>query len=208
MNLDEALIDIAEFLDLDADKLKAYALEDTVGGFHPDPAQAAFPGGSLWRVEGQVLYALMRALQPEQALELGTWHGASTTHLLSAQKRNGRGRLRSVDWWEGAGSMVRADLRYGWDMRYQEAVAYLKALDGTCIYGLAYEDCIHSETEVYAIVTALRPALCKGAVVVHHDSEHGDDGQQIRRALTRAGVNYRSWLIDPSDCGLGIWRCE
>lgn len=208
MILDDALCEIAAFLNLDAEALKAYAAEDTIGGFHPDAAQAAFPTGSLWRVEGQVLYALMRALQPSNALELGTLHGASTTHLLSAKLRNGHGRLRSVDWWAGAGSMVRSDLRDGWDIRHEEAVTYLKALDGTHIYSFAYEDCIHSESEVYAIVTALRPALCKGAVVVHHDSEHGDDGDQIRRALTKAGVAFKSWLIEPSDCGIAIWKAE
>jgi hypothetical protein len=207
MNLSDTLTEIADFLALDADQLRAYADEDTLGGFHSEPSQATFPGGSLWGVEGQVLYALVRALKPREALELGTWHGASTTHLLTALKANVIPTLLdSVDVWEGAGSLVPHSLQYGWYMHYQEAVAFLKTFKGRRrLYSLAYEDCIHSEPEVYAIVTALKPKLSKGAVVVHHDSEHGDDGLKIKRGLERAGVDYRSWLIEPSDCGLAIW---
>ena len=208
MNLNDALTEIAAFLRLDADALKAYADEDTLGGFHFDDAQSTFPGGSLWGVEGQVLYSLVRALKPENALELGTWHGASATHILAAQGVNLCGVLDSVDHWEGAGALVPHELRSPWYLYHMEAVAFLRSDRSDDDYDFAYEDCIHSESEVYAIVTALKPKLKRGAVVVHHDSEHGDDGDQIRRALTRAGVNYRSWLISPSDCGLGIWVAE
>lgn len=208
MNLDTALTEIAAFLDLDADALIAYAAEDTLGGFDPDPARATFPGGSLWGVEGQALYALVRALRPQHALELGTWKGASATHILSAQQRNGYGALHSVDHWEGAGALVPDALRDWWMLTYMEAVAYIDTKLQRGKIGFVFEDCIHSESEVYAIVTALKPKLRKGAVVVHHDSEHGDDGMQIHRALDRAGVNYRSWLIEPSDCGIAIWRAE
>lgn len=208
MTLDDALTEIAAFLDLDADALKVYAAEDALGGFHTDPAQATFPGGSLWGIEGATLYALVRALKPKMALELGTWHGASATHLLTAQQRNGYGALYSVDHWEGAGTLVPDSLRDWWQQSFMDAVKYIDGKTHRRSIDFCYEDCIHSEDEVYAIVTALKPKLKPGAVVVHHDSEHGDDGQQIRRALTRAGVNYRSWLIEPSDCGLAIWRAE
>lgn len=208
MQLDDALTDIAAFLQLDADALKAYAAEDTLGGFHTDDAQSTFPGGSLWGVEGQVLYVLVRALRPQHALELGTWLGASATHILTAQQRNGYGALYSVDHWEGAGALVPDELRDWWTMTYMEGVHYINTKLHRGKVGFAFEDCIHSESEVYAIVTALKPKLRPGAVVVHHDSEHGDDGQQIRRALTRAGVDYRSWLIEPADTGIAIWRHE
>lgn len=205
-SLDDALTEIAAFLDLDPLALIRYAAEDGLGGFDPDPARATFPGGSLWGVEGQVLYALVRALKPQHALELGTWHGASSTHILTAQQRNQYGALYSVDWWEGAGALVPEHLHDWWTLTYMEAVQYIETKLHRNKISFAFEDCIHSESEVYAIVTALKPKLRPGAVVVHHDSEHGDDGQQIQRALRRAGVDYRSWLISPSDCGIAIWR--
>lgn len=208
MQLNAALTEIAAFLGLDADALIAYAAEDTIGGYHFDPMQATFPGGSLWGVEGQVLYALVRALRPEVMLEMGTWHGASATHILAAQIHHPVGWVHSVDVWEGAGTLVPERLRPRWTRHFKEAVAFLGDNKRNDTFNFVFEDCIHSESEVYAIVTALKPKLRKGAVVVHHDSEHGDDGQQIQRALTRAGVNWRSWLIEPSDCGLAIWRAE
>lgn len=208
MNLDTALTEIAAFLDLNAAELIAYATEDTVGGFHFDALQSKWPGGSLWEVEGRTLYALVRALKPDFAMELGSWHGCSTTHLLAALNVN-RGRLQSVDKWEGAGDLVPEDMRSNWAITYSEAIEFIEQVDEkTLNIELVFEDCIHSESEVYAIVEALKPKLIHGAVVVHHDSEHGDDGQQIRRALDKSGVTYKSWLIEPSDCGIAIWRAE
>lgn len=206
MHLDDALTEIAAFLDLNPLTLIQYADEDALGGYDPDPALAAFPGGSLWAVEGKVLYALTRAQRPQHALELGTWHGASSTHILEAQARNQYGALYSVDHWEGAGTLVPERLHDWWTLTYMEAVQYIETKLHRGKISFVFEDCIHSESEVYAIVTALKPKLRSGAVVVHHDSEHGDDGEQIRRALDRAGVNYKSWLINPSDCGIAIWR--
>lgn len=208
MNLYDTLFEIAAFLGLDATTLVEFATDDRIGGFHDDPSKRSFPGGSLWEVEGKTLYALVRALRPQHALELGVLHGASSTHILAAQARNGYGALYSVDWWEGAGTLVPVTLRDWWTLTHMEAVDYINHKVRRGEIGFVYEDCIHSESEVYAIVTALKPKLRKGAVVVHHDSEHGDDGQQIRRALERAGVNFKSWLIEPSDCGLAIWRAE
>lgn len=206
MQLDDALAQIAAFLDLNPMTLMRYADEDLLGGYDPEPTRATFPGGSLWSVEGKVLYALVRALRPQHALELGTWHGASSTHILSAQHENQFGALYSVDHWEGAGALVPEPLRDWWTLTYMEAVQYITTKLHKGKISFVFEDCIHSESEVYAIVTALKPKLRSGAVVVHHDSEHGDDGDQIRRALDRAGVDYRSWLIHPSDCGIAIWR--
>lgn len=209
MDLNTALTEIADFLSLDAQALIAYAAADDIGGFHFDPTQATFPGGSLWSVEGKVLYALVRALKPKNALELGTWHGASATHMLSAQLRNGYGALYSVDHWEGAGTLVPDGLRDWWHITYADAVAYIDGKTHRRSIDFCFEDAIHSESEVYAIVTALKPKLKPGAVVVHHDSEHGDDGRQVKAGVTRAGItNWKSWLISPSDCGLLIWVNE
>lgn len=204
MSLDDALSALADYLSLDVDELRAYAAEDTIGGFDFNPSKATFPGGSLWGVEGETIYALTRALQPVFALELGVWHGASTTHILSALKANDRGQLMSVDWWEGAGSLVPRELTDRWSIHYREAVKFIQS--STRLYNLCYEDCIHSAEEVYAIVTALKPKLPPNALVIHHDSEHGDDGVNIKRGLAEAGIkDYLSLLIEPSDCGLLFW---
>jgi hypothetical protein len=49
----------------DPQELIGYAAEDTLGGYHWDERQRQFPSGSLWQVEGQMLYALVRWLKPD-----------------------------------------------------------------------------------------------------------------------------------------------
>jgi predicted O-methyltransferase YrrM len=43
------------------------------------------------------LYFLIRHLRPEVIVETGVWYGVSTAHILAALKRNGTGKLYSID---------------------------------------------------------------------------------------------------------------
>lgn len=206
MNLDDTLTLIAAQLDLDAAELSAYAAEDSIGGYHSDPALSSWYTGSLWSVEGKVLYALVRALKPECLLELGVHAGASTTHLRTAVQVNQFGHVYSVDRQEGAGFDIPAELLDYGTITYDWALQYILRLPDASI-DFAFEDLCHGAGEVYDVITALRPKLKPGALVVHHDSEHGDDGVQVKRGIEMAGVvNWYSYLTEPSDCGLAVWR--
>jgi hypothetical protein len=55
------------------------------------------PGGSLWTNEGKLIYILIRLLKPANILELGNFKGASTNFILSALKKNNKGKLVLVD---------------------------------------------------------------------------------------------------------------
>ena len=55
------------------------------------------PGGSLWTNEGKLIYVLIRLLKPARILELGNFKGASTNFILSALKKNSKGKLTLVD---------------------------------------------------------------------------------------------------------------
>lgn len=204
--LNAALSALAEFLNLSADDLIAYASLDTLGGYSFDPEQATFPSGSLWGVEGSTLYALVRALKPATVYEFGAWRGASATHLRSAVRDNGSGEVVSVDHWAGAGDLLPVDLLPYGRFVYAEAVSTLATLPDNSV-DFAFEDAIHSDTEVRDICLGLQRVLKPGGVCVHHDSEHGDDGVKVRRGVRWAGVTeYISMLIEPSDCGLLAWR--
>lgn len=201
-----ALTLIADQLSLNPVALETYANEDMIGGFHSSPQQAKWISGSLWEVEGKILYALIRALKPMSVLELGVHVGASTTHLRTAIEANGYGYVTSVDKWGGAGAGIPARLKPHGKLVFEDALTYIKSLSDNSI-DFCFEDMIHSESEVYDVITALRPKLRTDAVVVHHDSEHGDDGDKVRAGIARAGVtDWKSYAIAPSDCGLGIWR--
>lgn len=214
MTRDEMLTQFAALLDLDASALIGYANEDKLGGFNFDASQSKWPGGSLWEVEGQTLYALVRALKPTTVLELGTHRGCSTSHLAAAVLRNvhlkewRKGNVIAVDVWEGAGDLIPADLREVVEQRFADAVDVIHSLPDNSVQ-FVFEDLLHGSEQVAAVIEALKPKLTSHAVVVHHDSEHGEDGVKVRRGIELAGITkYVSLLAAPSDCGLAVWRGE
>jgi predicted O-methyltransferase YrrM len=74
-------------------------------------ARTAFLRGEAW-----ILYALLRRRRPELVVETGVANGHSSTFLLEALRRNGKGRLTSFDVEPGAGELVPAELRDRWDL--------------------------------------------------------------------------------------------
>src|SRR6201991_302786 len=48
-------------------------------------------------LEAEITYLLLRAIKPAGVVELGTFHGWSTTWILSALRDNGFGHLHSFD---------------------------------------------------------------------------------------------------------------
>lgn len=67
----------------------------TVHGLTSRGTPYAFGGVKREVAEG--LYALVRELRPERAVETGVCNGASTAVLLTALERNGGGHLDSID---------------------------------------------------------------------------------------------------------------
>lgn len=61
-------------------------------------------------LEAEITYLLLRELRPETVMELGTFHGWSTTWLLSALRDNGTGRLHSFDKIDNVVRMVPSEL--------------------------------------------------------------------------------------------------
>jgi hypothetical protein len=55
------------------------------------------PGSAAAQDRGPVLYAITRALRPQQVVETGVASGASSVYFLEALRANGGGTLHSVD---------------------------------------------------------------------------------------------------------------
>ena len=64
-----------------------------------DEQRRRLPGirAQLDDVEAELTYLRLRELRPSTVVEIGTFHGWSTTWLLSALRDNGVGRLLSYD---------------------------------------------------------------------------------------------------------------
>lgn len=210
MDLHAALTTLADYLDLDAAELIAYAEADPFTGW--DDGKGDFPNGSIWGVEGKVLFALVRALKPASVLELGVYHGCSTTHLIAALQANGSGTVTSVDHHSGDGASVdigdaipdaqRADFHYV-EQRGQHYLAKLKDNSQPFIFEDMQHD-VEGTAELWVLgVQKLQP----GGVMISHDSEHPTAGPDVRAGVALAGVTGTiSLLIEPADCGLLVYR--
>lgn len=189
-----------------------FAALDPHGGYHA-AYDDGFPSGSLWRVEGQFLYALVRALKPLRILELGTWHGASATHILQAIAHNGHGHLDCVDN-RAYGDVVTGDmippaLQGGCTINHvslEEAIA--TAIQKGRGYDFIFEDAMHTAEQVELVWQHADALLTPGGVIVSHDAMHNVAGEAVREGIAKAGYAEKALnvLIAPADCGFAVWR--
>lgn len=201
MNLNESLTAIAAQLDLDTDALIRFANEDYFTGW--DNGAGMFPMGSLFGVEGKTLYALVSTFQATNVVELGTQYGASTSHIALAMQKRGVGKLTSVDIQEALGANVPDDLRAFVNFVHQDAIAYLKSLPDNSVHML-FEDLWHTAEMCEAVGREAMRILVPGGVLVAHDALHWVVGEGVRAGYDAAGIDYRMYLVPPSDCGLLI----
>lgn len=205
MNLQDSLFVIENFLGIETDSLLPFAQADNIGGYHPDPSQRQWNPGAVWDVEGRTIYALIRALQPVNVVEIGGGLGCSTNHIASALYANGNGHLVTLD----RGNTPQVDGR--WDSYVTalpgDAFEYLELLPDNSI-DFILEDADHSEEMCYRVGELAKRKLAPGGVLVAHDAAHPTVGADVTAGFRRAGVNGRVYLTEPSDCGLLVWRKE
>lgn len=220
MNLGETLTIIAEQIKCDASELIAYTQEDAIGGYHYNPVLKLFPAGSIWGVEGQILYALVRHLKPDKVVEIGGWAGASASHLAAAVKANGKGHVYSID--DGSefsdfehGYLILEYLRPYVTLIKDDGRVWLNKQEPQSI-GLLFDDASHAASLIVELARLAMQKVYPTGILVNHDAMHdqaylGDGtviastlGRQVRDALASANLNFTPYLTDPSDCGLAI----
>jgi len=202
---EEAIRQLADYYDIDAQQLLVYAEEDNIGGYAPEPIpqrNRRWPAGCLYEVEGKVLYALTRILQPEVIVEIGSSIGCSTSHLALACLRNGKGTVYAVDPNSRLEDLdptllphivpVKQDV-FLWTP--PEKVDFL------------FEDGSHEPGFTEEALRHFLPFLAPGAAILSHDYHHFRVGEQIAPGFLAAlGEDTGSCLITPSECGLGYAR--
>lgn len=199
----EVLADAARAVEAPVDDFIRYAAEDTIGGYHSDPSQCKYPVGSLWGIDGQILYALCRWLKPDHVVEIGTHRGASAVHILSALAKNDHGRLTTIDVVESTGDLIppnlmgRCDRIFG---RGQDLIPGLAKAD------LVFEDASHGADDVFEILGAAAKHLAP-KIVVSHDATHFLAGADIQEGWRRAfGDDFTAMATPPGDCGMAFRR--
>lgn len=217
--LNQVLQMIASHTKADAQQLIEYAAEDELGGYHIDETLRLWPMGSLWGVEGQILYALIRYFKPETVVQIGGWAGASAAHLALAVKANGKGHVTSVD--NGGdgntehGNLLPKELQEYVTLIWANGEDWLAEQPDHSI-DLMFEDASHATELVEKLTKLAFDKVTLGGLLINHDAAHDfaivGGGQQvpspvgvaIRDGLTRAGVYYRVYRAEPSDCGISL----
>lgn len=194
---------VATYLDLDADALEAFGNEDSIGGY-----KSGWPVGSIFGSEGQILYAITRALRPEHVFEIGTHHGCSAAHFLTALDKNESGTLHSIDILESAGDLIPDLLKARWKFYAMDAVDFMKSRARSMKKRplIVFEDGPHDYEFTRNALQAAREL--SPDLIISHDVLHYLVGGEMRRAWIEVfgEGGYIAVMPDGSDCGLGIWR--
>lgn len=215
IDIHSALDSIASAYGFDADALIDYAATDPHGGYHPREGGDGFPIGSIWRVEGQILYALVFHMSNNipnmRCLELGTHYGCSATHIAQAlHDADNGGMLTGVDLNGAAGDLIPAHLRHRVELMNVDMFEYLPK-QKPATFDFILEDGSHGADDVAKVWNAAHTLLKPGGLILSHDAEHFVVGADVREGIARAGYfglmpPARTYLIEPSDCGFAIWR--
>lgn len=206
-DLNKALKQIGEDFYLDGAAMVRYAREDKIAG-----KDQGNQYGTAYTVDGKLLYALVRELNPAHILEVGTYHGGSAVHMAQACKKNGHpgtGAITTIDIWEGAGVNIPKSLKPYIDVVTQNVDFWLDdyGLPGP-FFDFIFEDGAHSEHQVHTIYQALPKILKPGGYVLSHDVSTGVGGY-IRNGMVKGGVNLddvRFYEIPGNPCGMSIYR--
>lgn len=207
MNLNETLKAIGETFDIPN---LHHSGEDGIGGWDGDEHKYDWRVGSVWSVEGIILYELVRALKPDLVVEIGSRYGCSASHIAAALEANERGRLICVDnKADGVVPLVgMADnLREFVELVEANGAEWVEKDMPEGVVGLLFEDCDHHAPTVERIWRAAAEKLAPGGMLISHDALHYLVGEAVRQGIVNAGVvEVHYYLTEPSDCGLAIWR--
>lgn len=138
-------------------------------------------------VEAELTYLALRDHRPDTVMELGTFHGWSTTWILRALRDNGRGRLHSFDRVETVLRNVSPELADRWTFVPGDVAANLTAVPPDV--GYLFVDADHGRRFARWYLAHLFPRVAAGTPVSVHDVFHG------RRARPWSeGAEVLRWL--------------
>lgn len=146
-------------------------------------------------LEAEITYLLLRAYRPASVLELGTFHGWSTTWLLRALRDNGAGRLYSFDLVDHVRSVVPAGLAGDrWTFVAGDARANTGRFPAVVDY--LFVDAAHTAGFARWYLAALVDTLAPGTPVSVHDVFHRrrpfpfSEGAVVLGRLRRRGIPH------------------
>lgn len=151
--------------------------------------------------EGRVIYALVRALRPQNVLEFGTLSCCSATHILQALCDNREGNLVSIDIAPLEPPGPPQELYHRWHFVQANGITYNFG-DYGC--DLCFEDTSHTHDSTRKLC---RRALDLGAkLVIVHDAANQTSGKEVCRGLGEIFSRYL--IVEPGPDSLGLAICK
>jgi predicted O-methyltransferase YrrM len=146
-------------------------------------------------LEAEITYLLLRATRPASVMELGTFHGWSTTWILSALRDNGSGHLHSFDIIDNVVRNVPEDLAEGrWTFVKGDIKETLARVPADT--GYLFVDAAHNGRFARWYLDNLFPRVPTGIPVSVHDVFHFrttlpmHEGKVVVRWLGEKGVPF------------------
>ncbi|GDY32258.1 class I SAM-dependent methyltransferase [Gandjariella thermophila] len=146
-------------------------------------------------LEAEITYLLLREHRPETVVEIGTFHGWSTTWILRALRDNGTGHLYSFDIVDNVVRNVPAELAADrWTFTQGDVRTRLDVVPRDT--GYLFIDAAHSARFARWYIENLFPAMPAGIPVSVHDVFHGrwalpfTEGAVVLRWLARQNIPY------------------
>lgn len=146
-------------------------------------------------LEAEITYLLLREARPETVVEIGTFHGWSTTWILQALKDNGTGHLYSYDIVDHVVRNVPERLSTGrWTFTRGDARENLEKIPDTADF--LFIDAAHSASFARWYLEHLMPRMRPGIPVCVHDVFHGrrplpfTEGAVLLRRLAEQDTPY------------------
>ncbi|GAB3027081.1 class I SAM-dependent methyltransferase [Natronobiforma cellulositropha] len=138
--------------------------------------------GETWR---DLLYVIVRIVEPETVVETGVFDGLSSAYFLQALADNGRGTLISIDVEETellpsdlesreTGWVVSETLREWWDLRIGDARAVLPTVAEEETVDVFLHDSCHDADHMRFEFSTVRPAMATDGVFLADNVEYND----------------------------------
>lgn len=145
-------------------------------------------------VEAEVTYLLLRDARPAHVMELGTFHGWSTTWILQALRDNGSGHLHSFDRIDNVRRTVPRELAQDrWTFVHGDVRERLADVPRAA--GYLFVDAAHTASFARWFLAELFPLVPAGIPVSVHDVHHGrrvlpfTEGAVLLRWMREHGVD-------------------
>lgn len=137
-------------------------------------------------------YALVRAIEPEHVVETGTHLGLGSCIIAAALRRNGHGKLTTIDIDPDSGYLIGGTWATIIDRRIGSSVDVLGSMDdGVDIF---LHDSLHTYDYEASELVAVQPHLSNGAIVL---SDNAHDSRALSDWAERNGRHYLFFKESP-----------